>query len=197
MERRSVSIAPRLGFLYRIGGCPKCMRQSFLVAGAATLSLGGVKLVERLHIYSNAWLEVALLCLTVSAIALWLSHVSVRSYRILLAQDHSGQSADPVGEHSPRSSLGVGKLRREFLKKVFLVIGSTALATAIPSLANASGECPGRLNCGWGSCAQRVNSDAYCCPRGFPILSLCDCQCYKSVQGMPCNQTGSCFDENF
>jgi hypothetical protein len=173
------------------------MRQSFLVASAATLSLGTVALLERLQVYSNEVLDIALVCLTIVSLGLWLSHVLVRSYRILGAAELPAQSAGAVREHGSTAFLGIHKLRREFLKNVLLVIGSTALATAIPSLANASGECSGRLNCGWGTCAQRVNAEAYCCPRGFPVLSLCDCQCYKSVQGMPCNQTGSCFDENF
>jgi hypothetical protein len=197
MKRQSVSIAPRWGFLYRIGECPKCMRQSFLVACATTSSFGVVKILEGLQVYNNELLEFAILCLTIVSLVLWLSHVLVRSYRILHARGVTTLPEDT--ERAPGSEvfLSIHKLRREFLTKVLLVIGSTALATAIPSLANASGECSGRLNCGWGTCAQRVNAEVYCCPRGYPILSLCNCQCYQSVQGMPCNQTGSCFDENF
>jgi hypothetical protein len=179
VKNKSISLSPKLGFLYRIGECPKCMREAFILAFSLCVFSIIYFFANRFGIYKSQIFEYSILVVTPTSLFLWLLHVGVRTYRIL------------------HNDVTVDQRRRTFLKRTLLVLAGIALSTAIPSIANARGECPGRLNCGWGTCAQQANSQAYCCPKGYPILSLCNCRCYRSVQGLPCNQTGSCFDENF
>lgn len=195
-KRDSVSIAPRFGFLYRIGRCPKCMRESLLFA-AASLSLWAASLAIA-AVYGDAFrnLSVArhlLSALSAVAVLLWLLHVGV--YAIRSAYGHASTTPVEPAEWASSNQF-VGSGRRHALRALVKAFIGAAAATVLPSIALASGECPGRLNCGWSSCTP-PDSTAYCCPKGYPILSLCDCRCYSSVQGMRCNQTGSCFDENF
>ncbi|MER8475988.1 hypothetical protein [Mesorhizobium sp. M1163] len=197
-KRDSVSIAPRFGFLYRIGRCPKCMRESFLFA-AASLSLWTASLAADAA-YGNAFriLSVAshlLAALSSAAILLWLLHLGIYAFRSVYGDGLAAPfTAGP--QEGANSNQLVAAGRRHALQTLVKAFLGAAAATVLPSMALASGECPGKLNCGWSSCTPQ-NSTAYCCPKGYPILSLCDCNCYTSVQGMRCNQTGSCFSENF
>ena len=179
MKNKSVPLSPKLGFLYRIGECPKCMREAFILAFSLSVFCLLYFFFEGFGIYKSQVVDCFILVVTATSILLWLLHIVVGAYRIL------------------HNDIAVSQRRRVFLKRALFVLTNIALSTALPSIANARGECPGRLNCGWGHCAQQYNSQTYCCPKGYPILSLCNCRCYRSVQGLPCNQTGSCFDENF
>jgi len=187
MKRKSVSIAPRFGFLYRIGRCPKCMRESFVFAVASVSLLAGTLMAERFTGFAPGflpiWKPVALTLACVS-IGLWVLHVGVSAWRV----------AKRPGAGEP---MAVMDGRRQILLRFLRGVGAAALTTALPTAALAWNECPGRLSCGYSDCASRNGSDVYCCPKGYPILSLCDCRCYQSIQGMNCNSTGSCFDQNF
>ncbi|TIV10662.1 MAG: hypothetical protein E5V94_04825 [Mesorhizobium sp.] len=188
-----------MGFLYRVGQCPKCMRESFLFA-AASASLWIVSLVAEAA-YGYAFHSVSMACnllaaLSSAAVLLWLLHVGVYTFRVVYGAEGSLSSPSAAGSPEDRDSrpLIVAGRRRALQTLLKTFIGAAA-ATVLPSVALAFNECPGQLTCSFSSCAPSPNT--YCCPKGYPILSLCNCRCYASVQGLPCNQTGSCFDENF
>jgi|GEM_PF-4746104 len=185
---RSVSIAPKFGFLYRIGQCPKCMRESFLFAMAHALLLVLTLALELyLSIGSSLWAfwKVAIWCLFIASVGLWMLHIVVKAWRS--ASSDSKPGSTPLHRTD----------RRDFLLRRLKSMGGVAIVTMLPSVALAWNECPGQLTCGQSECARRNGYDYSCCPKGYPILSLCDCRCYQSIQGMPCNATGSCFDQNF
>ncbi|AZO32417.1 hypothetical protein [Mesorhizobium sp. M1B.F.Ca.ET.045.04.1.1] len=194
----SVSVAPKLGFLYRIGRCPKCMRQSLLFA-VASLSLWAASLAAD-SIYGGVFygLTVAhylLTALSIGAILLWLLHLCVYAFRTAFgAGSATSRSVSGLAANRTSSRLPAAA-RRHALRTLAKAFVGAAVATVLPSMALAFNECPGQLTCGFSSCAP--SSGTYCCPKGYPILSLCNCRCYASVQGLNCNQTGSCFDENF
>ncbi|BAB54555.1 mlr9161 (plasmid) [Mesorhizobium japonicum MAFF 303099] len=186
MKPQSVSLAPPLGFLYRIGQCQKCMRQSFvaamaLVSGAIVITAG----FER----SFPALTLAVVSLASAATALWIIHIVVFGLRAATYARSPRQDED--GLDKPRTFS-----RRALIGLFLKTVAGATLATALPGLAAAMGECPGKMNCGFSSCAQ--SGQVWCCPRGYPILNLCNCSCYQTVQGVTqagCNQTGSCFTE--
>src|SRR5690242_5512419 len=89
VQRQSVRLAPALGFLYRIGQCPKCMRQSFLLA----LFLVGLTAIDA-FIPATLWLDrfaLATHVATIGAVVLWLVHVGVYGLRIV-SQTKGGQA---------------------------------------------------------------------------------------------------------
>ena len=166
-------------FLYKIGVCPKCMRQSFIAATLSLALLGAVSLVNG---PDRSLTFLIPLVIAIGLVMVWLLHVVVFGLKAA----------------SQNRLVSVDSDRRTFFFVAMRAMGVATVFTSMPGMALASGECGGRLNCGWGACAQKVGASAYCCPQGFPILNLCNCMCYQNVQGVirdGCNSTGSCFSE--
>lgn len=185
MKPHFVSLAPPLGFLYRIGQCQKCMRQSFLAASASVCGA----IVAAALVRTDSMIAMAIIGLAIAMSALWMIHIIVYGLRAAAYARRPGKKE--AGQEKPRTFS-----RRAIIGLFLKTVAGAALATALPGLAAAMGECPGKMNCGFSSCAQ--SGQAWCCPRGYPILNLCNCNCYQTVQGViqaGCNQTGSCFTE--
>jgi hypothetical protein len=165
-------------FISHIGICGRCMRQSFIVA---ILSVWLFSFIY-LHFGRSASLELYIAAvLAFSSVLLWLTHVVTFAIRL-------------DGEDNNTDDL---LCRRKLVTRIMLIAIATAAATAIPRVSYAWNECPGRLNCGPSSC---TDSEVYCCPKGYPILNLCNCRCYSNVHDVirdGCSSTGSCFDQNF
>lgn len=190
VSKNSVSLTPPLAFLYKIGECRKCMRQSFQFAAAMVVALG-IGAIFASALGPIIWV---LAGVTAAAVALYLTHLVVFAIRVTFFLRNSVPvSATPEEVAEAEKPL----TRRKALTGLAKAFAGAAVATAIPTAAFAWGECPGRLNCGYSSCN---GGDIWCCPKGYPELNLCNCRCYRNVNDVMnagCNSTGSCFDQDF
>jgi len=165
-------------FVTHVGKCGRCMHQSFLVAAISVIAFASTWL------YFGQWTSPVSdigAVIAFSSVSLWLTHVTAFATRI--SKEHSDD----------HDLLSRRKLMIRFVSTALV----TAAATAMPGVSYAWNECPGRLNCGPSSC---TNMEVYCCPKGYPVLNLCNCRCYSNVHDIisdGCGSTGSCFDQNF
>lgn len=192
-----IAITRRFRFVYEIGKCQRCMRQSFLAAFVLLCASGGCTFVLRgTHFEGDLWI---LYLPTAAAALLWIVHVIVYSLRTLSATTAGGYGASSSHHEQDRSvpQKHAHGSRRSAMGLFLRALGGAAIATAVPRLALAFNECSGRLTCPMTSCSR---GGSYCCPKGYPILNLCNCRCYENVQGViaaGCRSTSSCYDENF
>ena len=198
--RHSTPLNPRFGFLYRIGQCPRCMRQSFLVAAC---SLAAAALTLLFGDSLSALAISGILAIAAASVVLWLIHIVVFAIRglrrpeVLQSKETGMPGERPADAGQPGLGSNALASRRSAVLLFLKLAAGAVLATALPSRAMAWGECPGKLNCGNSSCG---GGGVWCCPKGYPILNLCNCSCYQNVQAVMqagCSSTGSCFNENF
>ncbi len=161
-------------FLYRIGSCPKCMRQSAFAAAASGVTTGVVEFLPLGQLHDVAFFAVSLLFVTLTS--LWIAHVATFAIRNIKRFEPN------VGETNPSDMRAHDQKKRRAALKNFakLIIGGIAIS-AFPSLASADGDCSDRLYCGYSRCTP-FGQRATCCPRGYPVLSTCNCRCYESYE---------------
>jgi hypothetical protein len=126
------------------------------------------------------------LLFSIASTILWLLHLTMFASRAAARESerrHVGPSSAADADSTGRRAF-IGTFTRAFV--------GVALATAVPGMALAWGECSGRLRCGFTQCS---NTGIYCCPQGYPVLSGCDCKCYATVRDVMqtgCNVTNHC-----
>ena len=186
-----VSPVSKYQFFYRIGSCPKCIRQSFF---AAVMALA-VGLLYTMAVAAFGWprlsysFELALYVACIGFLALWALHLVAFAMRATFRMMRTSAA-------NPQKGSGAEAFTRRKLGKVFLAaFGGILVNSAMPTLAMAFGQCPGEAECDFTSCSS--NGGAVCCPRGYIALSACDCKCYKSIADLRasgCNTSASCYN---
>ena len=166
---KSVSAKTRLAFLYRIGSCPKCMRESFL-AMVMAWTVCALSLIFG-SFFNFGILSIASLALAGGLTALWLTHLLTYSVRTAGMPNQSMPGTAPLQSTTRRSVLG----------RFGRALAAVALSTALPTFALADNPCPGQLTCGFTQCSSNGTT---CCPNGYPWLNACNCQCYQTLQGV-------------
>ena len=141
-------------FLYRVGRCPKCMRQSFLAMAAGwtalllALSTGPV-------LDSVVLIRLTAIC-AISFTLLWSTHVLTYAMR-RRAKLSSDSRIDSVDVH-----------RRQFFRATAYPFGAAviavAVATAFPRLARADVYPCANTSCDQGTiCCSDSSGNGYCC----------------------------------
>lgn len=159
------------GAVQHIGRCPKCMRQSLALAALSSAAfLASLPLLG----FKTSFLASALFWLSVATGLLWTVHVLVFAKRRVT--------------QSPTEDTNTPSSRRQALIVIGKAVAGAFLVAALPSRGEAWGECSGRGNCGLTQCRTGVT----CCPREFPILSPCDCKCYRDSAHTRCQRVIYC-----
>ena|SRR5215813_179509 len=169
-----------LSFLYQIGGCGKCMRQSFV---AMCMSWAFVVPTIGLGILFNIepWVMKGLAALAGFLTALWALHILVfatrqtlksrSGYKGILPSAHSAGSLDLT---VPKTDLAVA--RRQFFPVLAASVGAAVVVTAMPRSSLAQTYCGGRSGRDYGSCPNGI-----CCGfndgRGGRIYQCCTNGC--------------------
>lgn len=188
MSRR----ANRLGslhFIFEIGRCPRCMRESFIAAFLSWLAYGLYVVLCVRFFNSGPYYAVMVLPLCLSV--LWLVHIIAYAVRFTKreAQFYSVDSTGP----SRRTEWSN---RRAAMKAFMRVAGGIALATSLPvgartavtdapSQSKPNNKAIGRqyaMNCYSGQCAGNTfccewGNNSWCCENG----TSCDPSTYGCV----------------
>jgi hypothetical protein len=144
-------------FLYRVGRCPRCMRQSFLAMAAGwmalLLALGTGPLLN-----SALLIPLTAICAILFTL-LWSTHVLTYAMRkrAKLSSDRQIDSVD--------------MRRRQFFTATAYPFGAAvvavAVATAFPRLARADVYTCGNTSCDQGTlCCTDHSGNGYCCEEG-------------------------------
>ncbi|WP_352483895.1 MULTISPECIES: DUF3624 family protein [unclassified Mesorhizobium] len=144
-------------FLYDIGRCPNCMRQSFLASCIGWLAVGityGSGFVTSAGPILHCSVALALLLS-----GLWLLHLVVYAIRYSLRQTKLQSPSVNAGEYSP--------LRRSFIANFSTAFASLAIMTTLPRIKELETPKKGRgtqlaMNCYDGQCGQGT----FCCQWG-------------------------------
>ncbi len=183
--KTAISVLPngKWTFFYRIGACPKCMRESFLasIVGYVLLSLGAAAKIA-FHFELAFGISLAI---SIGLAALWMLHVLVFAVRRVRWRPTIGGASAREGD----KTFG----RRNFMAHFVRAVGLGVLATMLPSVASAIGECGSQqTTCNFTSCNLGGTT---CCPLGYLFLSACDCKCYRTqadVMATGCRTLSTC-----
>lgn len=162
------------------GRCARCMRLALAVAvGSWVAFFISLPLFPR--DLSDLLLAIALVATTN-----WLLHITFFTVRQALFSTSRVRSSDsePASGDIPaiesESRMQSPTSRREALltfAKSLLAAGVASVSLSLPAMARC-GDCgPGYHDCITNFCG---TSGQVCCPRGYPYLSHCDCDCYSS-----------------
>jgi hypothetical protein len=145
-------------FLYRVGRCPKCMRQSFLAMAAAwialLLALSTKSLLNSVALIDSTAIGAILFTL------LWSIHVFT----------YAARKKSRLSSEIPIDAVDFS--RRRLFKTTAYSFGaaaiSVAVATAFPKLARADVYQCGNTTCDQGTicCTNNYNGNSYCCEAG-------------------------------
>lgn len=157
----------------KLGRCSRCMRLSLKAA-----LVGWAAAAVAYQIQPDGWMRTVALVFAVPFTVLWVGHVTAFATRTLL-RERGAQ------EEGPRRHVPMIYDRRSGTstrRHALTILASGAVLGVLASLPVPAFAYCNSDRCSSGYCECRTNAcqGGGCCPSNYPLLNLCDCQCYNS-----------------